>query len=367
MDRSQSSLAPTSLEEVLSPAWLNTALEESLPGVEVASTLVTETLKTVATKVRFNVAYRHAPPGAPPAFCVKGSFDAEGAVRSGGTTEANFYRDLASSLPVRVPPCFYTGIDATSGHSIIVMEDLVSSGSTFLAPLSPYGLDQAEGTLDQMAQLHASAWGRTKTEKIPWLKPILGNIVSYVSEDLLQQHLEGPRGAVLPKEIKDAKRLNRAMALLSLWAGEDEICLIHGDVHAGNVFETGDGSMGLVDWQVVQPLTWALDVAYHLGAVLDTDSREKHERELLSYYLERLAANGVNPPSEDKAWRSYRIGLLYGYYLWAITRMVEQTVILEFTTRLGTAVAAHDSFGLLGAGNSNDKGARNERQPTSGW
>ena len=44
----------------------------------------------------------------------------------------------------------------------------------------------------------------------------------------------------------------------------------------------------------------------------------------------------------------YRAHLAYGYFMWAITQMVDPPIIETFTRRLGLAVADHDSFGLLG-------------------
>ena len=40
--------------------------------------------------------------------------------------------------------------------------------------------------------------------------------------------------------------------------------------------------------------------------------------------------------------------MAYGYFLWAITQRVQPEIIVEFVTRLGTAVAAHESFETLG-------------------
>ena len=181
------------------------------------------------------------------------------------------------------------------------------------------------------------------------MQPRLASINSYITRDVLQEHLDGPRGAALPDAIKDADRLSAAVSGVVHRAAEDVSCLVHGDAHAGNVFETADGSLGLIDWQIVQRSSWALDVAYHVGAVLDVDVREKNEQQLLAHYLDRLAHHGVAPPSWDDAWLNYRICLIYGYYLWAVTRLVDPPIINEFVTRLGSAVAYHASLDLLGA------------------
>jgi hypothetical protein len=55
---------------------------------------------------------------------------------------------------------------------------------------------------------------------------------------------------------------------------------------------------------------------------------------------------GAPAPDADDAWFEYRAHLAYGYFMWAITQMVDPPIIVTFTRRLGLAVADHDSFGL---------------------
>ena len=99
----------------------------------------------------------------------------------------------------------------------------------------------------------------------------------------------------------------------------------------------------------MQQGSWALDVAYHLGAVLEVEDAPEHERALLEHYLgvgSRPAAARCS--TSDDAWLEYRAHLAYGYFMWAITQMVDPPIIVTFTRRLGLAVADHDGFGLLG-------------------
>src|SRR5262249_33277115 len=109
-----------------------------------------------------------------------------------------------------------------------------------------------------------------------------------------------------------------------------------------------DHAPGLIDWQVVQRGAWALDVAYHVGAVLTVDNRAAHERDLLAHYLGVARALGAPVPDDPTAWGQYRDALVYGYYMWAITQRVERPVIEEFVHRLGSAVEAHDSLHRVG-------------------
>jgi len=284
----------------------------------------------------------------PTAFCVKGYFDPETPARfDAGLTETLFYRELAPTLDVRLPPVYYSGMDERTLHSIFIMEDLVSNGSVFLTALSPYTTQQARATLDQLARLHASNWDAPVVGTPAWLASKIELLLAHVDVETLQRQLDGPRGDALPAGVKDAHRLrNGLIAVLAAGEGRPR-CLIHGDAHAGNVFESAAGP-GLIDWQIAQYGSWALDVAYHVGAVLSVDARRQSEEELLRHYLDRLRSQGVAAPEWDEAWLSYRTGLAYGYYLWGITHIVDPVITCEFVRRLGTAVADHDSFGLLG-------------------
>ena len=122
--------------------------------------------------------------------------------------------------------------------------------------------------------------------------------------------------------------------------------MIHGDAHAGNIFETSGGP-GLIDWQLVQRGVWAADVAYHIGAVLDIDDRRRSEFDLLRHYLTRLSIYGVEPPAWEEALVQYRRYLAYGLHLWAMTQFVDDNITTQFVQRLGQAVADNESFQLL--------------------
>lgn len=331
--------APLSLEEVLSPDWLSHAL-----GVPVRSVEVVETIKTVATKVRFRAAGR--------AYCVKGLFG-EGPLAPGlariAQTEASFYRDLAPTAEVNTTRCRYTGIDAVSGHGLIVMDDVVAGGGRFLTPLEPYSPEQALASLDQLAAMHATHWDGRNLDGHQWLRDRLADLAESPLRTVpeLQALIDDPRGAPLPAAIRDAERITGALGALARFTEGRATTLVHGDAHAGNLFVL-DGATSLLDWQLLQRANWGLDVAYHLGSVLSVEDRRAAERDLLDHYLDRLAARGVTAPGREEAWEVYRASVAYGYYLWAVTRRVDPPVIHEFCKRLGTAVVDLESFELLG-------------------
>src|SRR5687768_3136169 len=76
---------PARLDDALDPAWLQGVLAPISGGARVASVECTEVLRTVATKVRFAVAFA-GHEGGPQAFCLKGLLDADEATARGGPT-----------------------------------------------------------------------------------------------------------------------------------------------------------------------------------------------------------------------------------------------------------------------------------------
>jgi aminoglycoside phosphotransferase (APT) family kinase protein len=143
----------------------------------------------------------------------------------------------------------------------------------------------------------------------------------------------------------------------ALWAGFDRMLdaldagphtLLHGDVHAGNVYYVGGDTGGLLDWQLALRGCWALDFAYIVTTALDPDQRVAHERELLAFYLSELARHGVTPPAPGEAWDQYRRHVLYGVLMWLVTpdgvhsdaaQVGYLTRCLDAAERLGTLAA----------------------------
>jgi aminoglycoside/choline kinase family phosphotransferase len=263
-------------------------------------------------------------------------------------TESSFYRELAPTLDVRVPECIYSGFDRETGHGLILMEDLVEQGCRFLTARSPYSLDQVAGSLDQLAALNAARWDDPTLLQLSYIAPRIAMISTHVTLDRLQTHLDGPRADGLPAGLRDAQRVQDAVSAVFAQASEHPRCLVHGDAHAGNLYLTPDEQVGLIDWQVLQAGWWALDVAYHVGAVLEPDQRQQSERDLLTHYLDRLGARGAPAPDWDDAWLQYRTAIAYGYYMWAITKFVDPDIITLFVQRLGAAAAQHGTYELLG-------------------
>lgn len=338
---------PATLEEALAADWLTETLAEVSDGKAVTQVETVEVIRTVATKVRFAVTFggearaHH--------FCLKGLLDVDEMTARGGPTcvlEADFYGKVSPILDVRVPEAVALVIDREAQQAVTIMRDLIVDGATFCSALDPFTADDALQSLEQLSHLHAKS---AFLEGADWIRPRAAELakMSYVTPEMLQDLLDGPRGDNLSPKVRSATNLAAAIKALAERDGARPQFMIHGDAHAGNVFRT-DGGMGLIDWQLLQRGGWALDMAYHLNAVLPSEIAAAEERRLLGEYLAMMRGHGMAMPGEDEAWRQYCEAVTYGYYLWSITRRVDPPIIVQFVDRLGKAVMRHDSFGLLG-------------------
>ena len=332
---------PEDVATVLDPQWLAAALDVVGDNDRIVAVDRVGSSRTIAEKVQFVVGVERGGVVEQHALCAKGHFD-DGF--NSLLSEAHFYRDLRPRLAVRAPTAHYVGIDDAATRALIVMDDVVALGGSFLGAQTPYSVATCRDALTQLAILHASTWDDAQWD-VAWLEPRVANMASFFPTDTLQGLLDDGRGPDLPPELRDAPTLQAAMLRTAELA---PTCVLHGDTHSGNAYLDRDGRVCWLDWQVTQRGHWSIDVAYHLGTVLDIGTRRAHERELLAHYLDVLASHGVEAPSFDEAWERYTLGFTWGYFLWVITRISSRAVVLLHIPRLGAALADHHTFRRLG-------------------
>jgi hypothetical protein len=348
MSSDSSAQVPNSLEEVLSPEWLTSALRRHYPSIRVQSSTLGPVVARVSTNARFHIEYEGAI-GPSHDLCVKGYFGEEQASsRAAGEQEAYFYRDIAERSCVRTLKVVWADVDPVSHHGVVITEDVAAQGAIFLDALSPFSPDQAAQSLEQYATLHGRTWAAPDLPAMQWLTGRSAALLETRGLPEIAANFAGPIGAGVPEPVREAERLlSVARALRSRVSAAAPWCVIHGDAHIGNWFLDVDGRPNMVDWQNVSRGPWYIDVGYHIASALSVDDRRRSERDLLTHYLDAVQRNGGEPPSWDEAWRSLRIGIIYGFYLWAITLKVAPPITTELLARLGTAAVDHDAFAVV--------------------
>jgi hypothetical protein len=339
---------PAALQQALDPKWLTGALAGVSGGAKVASVEMAELIKTMASKARIVVRFE-GKPDAPLHLCLKAFMDDDAIAASGGATtlrEADFYTKIAPHISMRVPGCISVVADRKKQQCILLMPDMVEAGAHFCSALEPFTLDQAAETLDQIARLHA---GSRLLATNPWIPNRLQSIADteMFPAAKIQPLMYDARRGNLPERTLDAALLLRGMRALAERNAPLPQTLGHGDCHAGNVYWMSDGP-GFTDWQLIHRGSWALDVAYHICAILTVDVAEREERRLLKHYIDVARAHGGEALDPERAWEEYRAAQIYGFYHWAITARQPPPITNEAFQRLGAGVTRHETYKLLG-------------------
>jgi aminoglycoside phosphotransferase (APT) family kinase protein len=339
---------PSTLEEAVKPAWLTQALARFSGGDRVVSVAVNEIIKTMASKVRIAVTFA-GKPDQPYALCLKAFLDNEREPGLGGLTtlrESDFYQRIAPHLTLRTPSCAAVVADREAGRGFLIMTDLVAAGARFCLAREPFGIEQTAQTLEQIARLHARSDLLSANDWIPCRAEAIANRPMFSAEKL-QLLMRDARRGDLPDRTLNAALLLEGMKRLAARNAQRPQTLLHGDCHGGNVYMTANGP-GFTDWQLIQRGNWALDVAYHIAAVLPAETAEREERRLLDHYLDMLGRHGGRAPPRNEAWEDYRCAQIYGYYHWAITSKTDPANTNVVFQRLGAGVTRHGSYNLLG-------------------
>jgi hypothetical protein len=311
---------PTDVSE-LTPDWWTSVLRRHAPEVEVASVEVADAHSGTTGRVALRLTYAGDPGLLPERlFCKLAPFDA-GQRRllrhwGIGVMEARFYGLLADEVAVRAPRVWHADWD-DRGSFVMVLEDLADSGCVFRRLDGPDPVGRATSTVEELARLHAGFWEdeRFATE-LAWVPERAGfGEGGGKDADSLAAAAHFARvpvemfGDSMPAAFTEVGTLyaERVADVLDLW-DQGERTLVHGDPHAGNLFDDGERA-GFFDWAMFSHSPALRDVAYFCACSVPTEVRRAEEQRLLARYLEVLAAGGVvvDPVLADRQYRMFAV------------------------------------------------------------
>lgn len=226
-----------------------------------------------------------------------------------GRREALFYDVLSAHMPVRVPRSYYAASDDAGERYIMLLEHLEDSGCTFKNARTYYSLEYLRQVLSCFARLHATFWQSPRFDAdLDWVQPPLQHDIAMplVTSALARYSATMPAVFTQMGELY----LEEADAIHRLWKRGAQT-LIHGDVHDGNLFMDA-GEPGFLDWAVLARGPGLRDVGYFLAGTLRPDDQTAFA-ELLAYYRDQLAANGVSPPTQEELWAQLQ---WHAAYVW---------------------------------------------------
>lgn len=307
---------PISLEEITA-SWLSQALSERYPGTRVSAVTVDDAHVGTTGRALIRLQYDDHP-GLPEHMFVKlpptDELQRQFVVEVGmGRREAGFYRELAESLPIATPRCFYADSNAVGDRYIMLLEDLEERGCSFRNATENYSLDYLRSVLAAFARLHAMFWNSDRFDAdLSWLQPPEFHPMGPI---LVQRALE-QYGASMPPVFTSLGELyvERASEIHALW-NRGVPTLVHGDCHDGNLYFdpqfNGAGGPGFLDWALVSRTSCMRDVAYFLAGTPTPEHRHQHQDELLDFYFQALQEAGVTGLDPVALRREYRWHVAY--------------------------------------------------------
>lgn len=256
--------------------------------------------------------------------------EARGRVAGGYRKEVGFYTEVAPTVAIAAPRCWYGAIADDSRTFTLLLDDL--------APATP-GV-QAEGcappaveaAVRNLVGLHAPRWNDASLKDLEFLGPAdaSGDFLGAIHVQATAQFVERYADVL---DAADVDTLRRAADATADWytTRVEPFSLVHGDYRLDNLMFHPDGAVSAVDWQTLSVGPGPRDLAYFLGTSLVSHDRRAHEARLVDLYHDALTAAGVHDYDRDRCRDDYRLGQLQGPVI---------TVIgCEYATAVRTAEA----------------------------
>lgn len=342
----------------LTADWLTSALRRQYPGVTIRACEVVDTAFTTCSKVRLRLDRDEAAiaAGIPDLVVIKGGFEAHGRrLHQMHWREVRGYRDVYPSNPLPHPQCFFAEYDAQMKQGILVMEDLVEKGVEFCHATRPQTFDQVARRLGYLARFHAGSWNSPdiapggRWDDLPEFFGVMDDFFADKSTPENWERFMGmPRGVATSRLFHDRRWLVDSWYKMADHARSLPACVLHGDVHLGNLYIEQDGTPGFLD-TLASRGPGMLEVAYHICGALDVCDRPRWEAALVAHYLDELGRAGADAPGFDEAMRQYAVFQLYGYFIWVTTESHYQaeTVNTVNAMRSTSAMLDHDTAGQI--------------------
>ncbi len=324
-------------EDVGAP-WLTAVLRDA--GVIGARCVVDVHAEPVGTgqmadSVRLRLTYDAPAPGAPDS--VVGKFTpadetsrATALALRTSEVEVRFYQEVAASVRVRTPRCYFAAVDTASAAFALVLEDMAPARQG--DQMAGCSVDDADLALAELARLHSPRWGDPALERLEWLDR--GGIGGDGGGELLALLFDGfveRYGAELDDDVIEAGRFLFPRIGSYLRPRPGPRTVQHADYRLDNLLFGTDGSdptVTVVDWQTVTLGPGPADVSYFLGAGMAPEQRLAHEEGLLREYHARLVSGGVTGYSWDDCLTEYRRHAYAGYIM-----AVGASMLVERTAR----------------------------------
>jgi hypothetical protein len=242
--------------------------------------------------------------------------------------EVSFYQKLQRRVLIMTPDCYYAEIEGQGPEFMLLLEDLrPAEQGDQLAGCSAKIADRA---VQELVGLHAPSWCEPDMCDYDWLGRPTPETAAF-GRDLyasqLPAFLERFSECLEPDEAEIIASVAQSDKLFD--SGEGPQTLVHVDYRLDNLLinERRDPPLiCAVDWQSITVGNPLSDVAYFLGAGMQTEHRRTHEERIVEDYYEAMCDGGITDYSWEQCWADYRRGTFAGFLVTVIAApLVEQT------------------------------------------
>jgi hypothetical protein len=343
--------------EAITTEWLSEILRAKLHGAEVVGFELGTADNGSSNRRKIYLEYDQPAhdTGLPEALFCKATQDLSCRIMLGvcdsARIEVTFYNEIRPLLDIEAPQCLFARFDPRSFNSIIVLADLTGRVNEFCSHETIMTRKRVEDQLQLLATLHGTCYEsrriRSRLARFPTWPQLFRNLVSLGLREGCERGLLASEHVIPTCVYRRFHKIWPGVLASVQRHSSLPQTLAHCDVHSRNWYIAGNGEMGLADWQCASRAHWSRDVAYVISAALDVDERRALERELLSFYVDRLRSAGGPSVGVDEALTHYRQQLMSVLVWWAITLSApdipgiqDREVTTEFLRR--TAVAIDD-------------------------
>ncbi|MEM1333157.1 MAG: phosphotransferase [Actinomycetota bacterium] len=247
--------------------------------------------------------------------------------------EVKFYAELADTVDVRVPQCWFAEHDAETGDFTLVLQDMAPAvQGDQLAGCTP---DVARSAVRELARLHGPRWADPSLDQIDWLSrrtPADAGQLRGLWDMFLPGFLDTYRPHM---DHEQSALLGEFGPRLESWldARDGAATVTHGDFRLDNllVLDAASSAGGAVpadgvvvtavDWQTPGHGPGAGDLSYFIGAGLLADDRRSLEAELVELYAVELERYEI-AIDRGQLWTDYRRGSFGGVVMAVIASQV---------------------------------------------
>jgi hypothetical protein len=320
--------------EAISPEWMTAVMCRSVKGAQVLSVEVCGGDQGSSVRRRLKVGYNeegrkaHLPEHL---FC-KTTPTVLTRLATGLTAaaEGRFYREIRAELNIEAPQCYHSAWDRRSGRSVHVFEDVIATkAARFCRWDTTISRPQAEQIIDSLATIHSHFYESPRfSSDLKWVVPYVDFFRAGERVGLRECHEQAMINAeaAIPPDLISRRSEIWPLTIKALdLHRKGPYTLLHSDVHLGNWYISGDGRLGLCDWQCLGMGHWARDVAYALSTTISIEERRAWEGELLRSYLEQMREKSGLSISFDEAWQLYRQQIVLALMMWTPTLVHTRT------------------------------------------